>query len=43
MQKVVMEDSFWGVSAEAAKILVLIKSDFAYDALKKCLYSSSYV
>jgi aminopeptidase N len=43
LQKVVMEDSFWGVSAEAAKILGLIKSDFAYEALKKCLSSSSYV
>src|SRR5919198_5225352 len=42
LQRAVMKDGFWGVSAEAAKILGLIKSDFAYEALKKCL-SSSYI
>jgi aminopeptidase N len=41
LQKTVMEDNFWGVSVEAAKTLGLIKSDSAYEALKKCL--SSYV
>jgi aminopeptidase N len=40
LQRAVMEDSFWGVSAEAAKMLGLIKSDFAYVALKKCLSTS---
>jgi aminopeptidase N len=39
LQRAVMEDSFWGVSAEAAKMLGLIKSDFAYVALK-CLSTS---
>jgi len=41
LQKTVMEDNFWGVSVEAAKTLGLIKSDSAYEALRKCL--SSYV
>jgi aminopeptidase N len=40
LQRAVMEDRFWGVSAEAAKMLGLIKSDFAYVALKKCLSTS---
>jgi aminopeptidase N len=39
LQKTVMEDNFWGVSVEAAKTLGLIKSDSAYEALKKCLSS----
>jgi aminopeptidase N len=39
LQKTVMEDSFWGVSAEAAKTLGLIKLDSAYEALKNCLSS----
>jgi aminopeptidase N len=41
LRKSVMEDGFWGVSVEAAKTLGLIKSDFAYEALRKCLSSSS--
>jgi aminopeptidase N len=42
LQKTIIEDNFWGVSAEAAKTLGLIKSDSAYEALKNCL-SSSYM
>ncbi len=41
LQKAVMEDKFWGVSVEAAKTLGLIKSDSAYNALKRCLCSST--
>lgn len=43
LQKVVIEDSFWGVAAEAAKSLGSIKSDFAYTALRRCLASPSVV
>src|SRR6185503_11139078 len=33
----VMEDKFWGVSAEAAKTLGSTRTDYAYESLKKCL------
>lgn len=33
----VMEDKFWGVSAEAAKSLGSTKTDYAFEALKKAL------
>ena len=33
----VMHDKFWGVSAEAAKSLGAIKTNYAYEALKDCL------
>jgi aminopeptidase N len=35
--KAVISDKFWGVSAEAAKTLGFTKTDYAYEALKKCL------
>ncbi|MEW6604651.1 MAG: M1 family aminopeptidase, partial [Thermoproteota archaeon] len=37
LKKAVMEDKFWGVSAEAAKTLGAIRTDYAYEVLKKCL------
>jgi aminopeptidase N len=37
LQKAVMSDRFWGVAAEAAKTLGAIRTDSAYDALKKCI------
>jgi aminopeptidase N len=33
----VAEDKFWGVSAEAARTLGSTRTDYAYEALKKCL------
>jgi aminopeptidase N len=33
----VTEDKFWGVSAEAAKTLGSTRTDYAYEALKKCV------
>jgi aminopeptidase N len=33
----IMEDKFWGVSAEAAKALGSVKTDYGYEALKKSL------
>jgi aminopeptidase N len=33
----ILHDKFWGVAAEAAKTLGVAKSDYAYEALKKCL------
>lgn len=32
-----LHDKFWGVAAEAAKALGTIRTDYAYEALKKCL------
>ena len=37
LQNAVLKDKFWGVAAEAAKALGSIKTDYAYEALKKCL------
>ncbi|HEX7031732.1 MAG TPA: M1 family aminopeptidase [Nitrososphaera sp.] len=37
LKKAVLEEKFWGVAAEAAKALGSIKTDYAYEALKKCL------
>lgn len=37
LQKAVMNDRFWGVAAEAAKTLGAIRTDSAYEALKKCV------
>jgi aminopeptidase N len=37
LQEAILHDRFWGVSAEAAKTLELIKTDYAYEVLKKCL------
>ncbi|MEP0824005.1 MAG: HEAT repeat domain-containing protein [Nitrososphaera sp.] len=37
LKKAVLEEKFWGVAAEAAKTLGSIKTDYAYEALKKCL------
>lgn len=37
LQEAVLGDKFWGVSAEAAKTLGSLKTDYAYHALKKCL------
>jgi len=33
----VLHDKFWGVAAEAAKTLGAIRTDYAYEALKKCV------
>jgi aminopeptidase N len=37
LQNATLKDRFWGVAAEAAKTLGSIKTDYAYEALKKCL------
>lgn len=37
LRAAVLEDKFWGVAAEAAKTLGAIRTDYAYEALKKCL------
>lgn len=33
----IVKDKFWGVSAEAAKCLGMVRTDYAYEALKKAL------
>lgn len=38
LQETILHGKFWGVAAEAAKSLGLIRTDYAYDALKKCLH-----
>jgi aminopeptidase N len=42
LEQAVLEDKFWGVSAEAAKTLGSIKTDSALEALKKCLSAASH-
>jgi aminopeptidase N len=37
LKDAVLRDKFWGVAAEAAKTLGAIRTDYAYEALKKCL------
>ena len=37
LKDAVLHDKFWGVAAEAAKTLGAIRTDYAYEALKKCL------
>jgi aminopeptidase N len=37
LKDAVLHDKFWGVAAEAAKALGAIRTDYAYEALKKCL------
>jgi aminopeptidase N len=37
LKDAVLQDKFWGVAVEAAKTLGLIRTDYAYEALKKCL------
>ena len=37
LKEAIMHDKFWGVAAEAAKTLGAIRTDYAYEALKKCL------
>jgi aminopeptidase N len=37
LENTVLHDEFWGVSAEAAKTLGSIKTDYAYETLKNCL------
>jgi aminopeptidase N len=37
LQRAVTQDKFWGVSAEAAKSLGLIRTEYSCEALKKCL------
>ncbi len=37
LQNAVLHDKFWGVSAEAAKSLGSIRTDYAYEALRKCI------
>ncbi len=37
LKDAVLQDRFWGVAAEAAKTLGAIRTDNAYQALKKCL------
>jgi aminopeptidase N len=37
LENTVLHDEFWGVSAEAAKTLGAIKTDYAYETLKNCL------
>ncbi len=37
LQNAVLHDKSWGVSAEAAKSLGVIRTDYAYEALKKCI------
>jgi aminopeptidase N len=37
LKDAVLHDKFWGVAAEAAKGLGAIRTDYAYEALKKCL------
>lgn len=37
LKDAILHDKFWGVAAEAAKTLGVAKSDYAYEALKKCL------
>jgi aminopeptidase N len=37
LKTVILNDKFWGVGIEAAKSLSSNKSDYAYEALKKCL------
>jgi aminopeptidase N len=42
LEQAVLEDKFWGVSAEAAKTLGSVKTDSALEALKKCLSAASH-
>ena len=37
LKDAVLHDKFWGVAAEAAKTLGAIRTEYAYEALKKCL------
>jgi aminopeptidase N len=37
LQDAILHDKFWGVSAESAKALGAIKTEYAYESLKKCL------
>ena len=37
LKDAIMHDKFWGVAAEAAKTLGAIRTNYAFDALKKCL------
>lgn len=37
LKDAVLHDKFWAVAAEAAKTLGAIRTDYAYEALKKCL------
>jgi len=37
LKDAVLHDKFWGVAVEAAKALGAIRTDYAYEALKKCL------
>jgi len=37
LKEAIMHDKFWGVAAEAAKTLGAIRTEYAYEALKKCL------
>jgi aminopeptidase N len=37
LKDAVLRDKFWGVAAEAAKTLGVIRTDYAYEALKKCI------
>src|SRR5207249_8053752 len=37
LKEAILHDKFWGVAAEAAKTLGAIRTDYAYEALKKCL------
>lgn len=37
LREAVLGDKYWGVAAEAAKTLSVIRTDYAYEALKKCL------
>ena len=37
LKEAVLEDKFWGVAAEAAKTLGVIRTDYAYEVLEKCM------
>jgi len=37
LKNAILQDKFWGVAVEAARTLGAIRTDYAYDALKKCL------
>ena len=37
LAKAILHDEFWGVSTESAKSLGVIKTSYAYEALKECL------
>ncbi len=40
LKNAILQDKFWGVSAEAAKALGSTKTDHAYEALRECLSAS---